>query len=400
MTEGAAATWLLKTGIYTGKPDGGLKALRAVSICVGLPYTFLICFMCLSLWRACQYEYKDRIWNSARYFQSEITDIGITLYTAKEGTSCFNFGIGKLDIPKLLKTVLYIVCPTPALWSGTVGLATKKKLKSTVGAKALAVAGTVCFYTWLILAVVDYAPVSKDPVEMGAVMGNATDAGGSTLYYVSTRYGYFRGWTNSEFEEGAIVTKSNEVNKKAGEVGIRRLEEANTTEMKAQITNLTSAVLKMEGQIANLTNLTGELHSMVVPAPPTPSLSTPAPPPPPPAVGVGDRIGRNIRIEAIGWFFFFCFITIVAFIRNETRVFHKIPGTLFEDFLSASFVYPTVLYQVQYQVSLPEDPEPSKGVVAAKDEPAAPIAPDEAATAPKTVGKEINVSGNENTEEV
>ena len=59
MTEGMAASALLGVGKYIGKADGDLRALRAASICVGLPYTFIICFMCLALYFALQYELKE-----------------------------------------------------------------------------------------------------------------------------------------------------------------------------------------------------------------------------------------------------------------------------------------------------------------------------------------------------
>merc|ERR1711972_1221858 len=104
-------------------------------------------------------------------------------------------------------------------------------------------------------------------------------------------------WWTNEIEEGAVVTTNDEVNKQAGETG----------------------------------------H------------------------GVGERVGRNMRIEAIGWFFYFCFVTVVAFLRNDTRVTYKIPGTLIEDFLTAAFVYPTVLYQIKDQVTTMEIPEAAPG---------------------------------------
>merc|ERR1712226_332564 len=296
LTEGAAATVLLRSGIYTGKSDGGLKALRAVSICVGLPYTFFICFMCLALWRALQYECKDRAWKG-NYFSSEITDIGVTVYTASEGRSkVFNGRRGSIQFKKLSSIIAYVVCPFAALWPSATLLAQKKGRGHSFAPKALAIAGTFCFYAWLILCCVDYASVSTSPTKMGSEMGNATDASGTTLYYLSTRYGHFRGWTN-EIKDGAVVTTSDEVIRKAGEAG----------------------------------------------------------------PGVGERVGRNMRIEAIGWFFYFCFVTVVAFLRNDTRVTYKIPGTLIEDFLAAAFVYPTVLYQIKDQVTTKEIPEAITG---------------------------------------
>merc|ERR1712151_1263495 len=270
--------------------------MGAVSICVGLPYTFFICFMCLALWRALQYESKDRAWKG-NYFSSEITDIGVTVYTASAGTSkVFNGRLGSVQFKKLSSIVAYVVCPLAALWPSATQLAQKKGRAGSFAPKALAVAGTFCFYAWLILCCVDYASVSTSPIEMGSEMGNATDASGSTLYYLSTRYGHYRGWTN-EIKEGAVVTTNDEVNTKAGEAG----------------------------------------------------------------PGVGERVGRNMRIEAIGWFFYFCFVTVVAFLRNATRVTYKIPGTLIEDFLASAFVFPTVLFQIKVQVTTTEIPEAITG---------------------------------------
>merc|ERR1712048_943303 len=77
--------------------------------------------------------------------------------------------------------------------------------------------------------------------------------------------------------------------------------------------------------------------------------------------GVGERVCRNMRIEAIGCFFYFCFVTVVAFLRNNTRGTYKIPGTLIEDFLTAAFVYPTVLYQIKDQVTTMEIHEAASG---------------------------------------
>lgn len=50
-TEGATATALL----YAGGPNA-LTALQTVSIAAGVPYTILLCFMCIALWRAVHVE--------------------------------------------------------------------------------------------------------------------------------------------------------------------------------------------------------------------------------------------------------------------------------------------------------------------------------------------------------
>ena len=54
LTEGAAATALLVAG-----GDKALTALRTVSIAAGLPYTIVLNFMCVALWRAIKIEGGD-----------------------------------------------------------------------------------------------------------------------------------------------------------------------------------------------------------------------------------------------------------------------------------------------------------------------------------------------------
>ena len=54
LTEGACATALL----YSGGTNA-LKALQAMSIAAGVPYTVLLCFMCVSLWRAVKIDAGD-----------------------------------------------------------------------------------------------------------------------------------------------------------------------------------------------------------------------------------------------------------------------------------------------------------------------------------------------------
>lgn len=54
LTEGATATALLYVG-----GDEALTALRTVSIASGVPYTIMLCFMCVALWRAVKIEAGD-----------------------------------------------------------------------------------------------------------------------------------------------------------------------------------------------------------------------------------------------------------------------------------------------------------------------------------------------------
>jgi len=53
-TEGACATALLVSG-----GSAALGALQSVSIVAGMPYTFVICFACTSLWEACRMDYQE-----------------------------------------------------------------------------------------------------------------------------------------------------------------------------------------------------------------------------------------------------------------------------------------------------------------------------------------------------
>ena len=56
LTEGACATALLKAG-----GTDALSALQTASIASGLPYTVLLNFMCVALWRAVRHDQGD--WN-------------------------------------------------------------------------------------------------------------------------------------------------------------------------------------------------------------------------------------------------------------------------------------------------------------------------------------------------
>merc|ERR1719446_2021050 len=133
MTEGAAATVLLDSGKYTGNLKNSLKAVRELSIAVGLPLTFIICFATLALWRALQYEAKDRRWNSGS--KSAAIDIGVTLYRPKPATGALNFGFSKWDGSgepaingkKLLKTIASLFVPVLGWWPAIPEVANRRK---------------------------------------------------------------------------------------------------------------------------------------------------------------------------------------------------------------------------------------------------------------------------------
>jgi len=68
-TEGACATALLVEG-----GSSALSALQAVSICAGLPYTFAICFLCTSLYRALKIDQDEADICDAPEFNTGIFD--------------------------------------------------------------------------------------------------------------------------------------------------------------------------------------------------------------------------------------------------------------------------------------------------------------------------------------
>ena len=67
--EGACASALLSAG----GPEA-IKAIQAVSICSGFPYTVMICFMCTALYWACLHEVGDEEFCTSTCFSQGIWD--------------------------------------------------------------------------------------------------------------------------------------------------------------------------------------------------------------------------------------------------------------------------------------------------------------------------------------
>jgi len=293
-TEGLAATALMYSGRFTGQQDTGLKALQAMSICAGLPYTYFICFFCVSLWRTCQLEYKDRSWNSC--FKWSIVDIGVTSYRCKEGKQrrC-NFEIGRLDWSHLGKVVALILFPFVSMYPAAKKLEETKKKRGNGGnlrnAKLLVGGAMLCFYAYFIFSFCEYIPPSTEPYVWGSVKGNKTDKPtGNDEYYISKRYGYYREWKETPTSNKEAIKFNDDVDLKYGE-------------------------LPYNGH------------------------------------GVGDRVARTYRIEAIGLFFFFFFALLLSQLRFQTRELLGVSGSLLEDYLVSLFFYPTVLYQIEAELN-------------------------------------------------
>lgn len=67
VTEGAVATGLVATGVE--------RALRAISIVMGLPFTIVLCHFVLALWRTLKKERGDRDILEAKRFNTQLLDV-------------------------------------------------------------------------------------------------------------------------------------------------------------------------------------------------------------------------------------------------------------------------------------------------------------------------------------
>ena len=133
LTEGATATALL----YVGGTDA-LQALQAVSIAAGLPYTVLLCFMCVALWRAVQMEAGDLDPNGPQFT--------ISLFAPVSSPSCRG----------TCKFLLAIVAP----WYVIAHAADKRKSRgSSRGLAFHMVLMGVPFYVWIGMMVAELVPV-------------------------------------------------------------------------------------------------------------------------------------------------------------------------------------------------------------------------------------------------
>jgi len=134
LTEGATATALL----YVGGTDA-LKALQAVSIAAGLPYTILLCFMCVALWRAVQMEVADLDPNGPQF--------SVPLFAPLSSPSCRS----------TFRFLLVIVAP----WY-VIGLAAYRKNtgSSSRGLACHMVLMGVPFYAWIGMMVAELVPVN------------------------------------------------------------------------------------------------------------------------------------------------------------------------------------------------------------------------------------------------
>jgi len=266
-----------------------LKALRAVSIAVGLPWTFLICFMCLALWRACQYEMGDRKWGNG--FKSSILDFGITVMNPgpMRGKFGFNFRLGSFDITRFLWFWLNLFCPVISTYKI---MDRKERLRTGMGRVKivmLTVVAGVLFYSWFLFICLDHIKMDSD---FGGYWQYGS-AETNTLKKVSTRYGVFYGWAERGYHGQTLKTWN-----------------ASTVDPVKESVGLTYYPDHGED------------------------------------FAVGGSIGTNGVLGVFGWFFYCIFIALITWLRGTVRDMYGYHGNIVEDFLASFFLFPTVLTQV------------------------------------------------------
>jgi hypothetical protein len=144
-TEGACATALLYAG-----GNSALKALQAVSIVAGMPYTFVICFACTSLWIACKKDFGDEdIVENSGDFRTHVLDPFDMLEM---------FELGGASYMRRSQALLRgLFAPFLAIYPAAMHCFSH--MNKMVG-MAVVVSSAVCFLLWIIMQFVamDYDP--------------------------------------------------------------------------------------------------------------------------------------------------------------------------------------------------------------------------------------------------
>jgi hypothetical protein len=284
LTEGLSATGLMYSSMFdVSDARATMKALQAASIAAGLPYTALVCFMCVSLWKALQYEFEED--SVGVGFRSSCLDFGVTLYQGLPGDRCFNFGGPKINFNRLKRFFKNLICPFIDMKAAMEKIAIQKR--GHAGAYETIVpifAGVVLYYAGFILLCLDWLPIE----EGGHIMRGKPllTADGYVDHIVdkpiSNRYGYFRMYTN-DWVDGSVVTQAT-----------------------------------MPGYAADYKE----------------------------SMALGDRVGASNHFSVIGWFLILFFGGIVYVIRANVRELLKIRGSQIDDMLCGFCLWPTVLIQL------------------------------------------------------
>jgi len=148
-TQGAMATAFIWVGFADGAGSNGLnalEALQAATVCAGLPYSFFLCFLCASIWKACKYESGELIWDQSHFFRTDLFD--------------FLDAHCRMSYLRILgRTFLAVFVPTWFLIPSM-----RHTDKGKFGQRVLLILMTLCFYAWPILYVSQIGGLLGGPV--------------------------------------------------------------------------------------------------------------------------------------------------------------------------------------------------------------------------------------------
>ena len=141
-TEGAVAIALLIAGDKAG--GDALKAIQAVSIVAGLPFTFMLCFMCTSTWRALKIDAGDEDICQASQWSTGVLDIA----------DMFNVRPAQGDVTQRYSVAERAQSLATAFFAPTVGVFKACETEFGAGAKlskVQAVFHGLFFYAWFAM---------------------------------------------------------------------------------------------------------------------------------------------------------------------------------------------------------------------------------------------------------
>jgi len=266
-----------------------MKALQSASIAAGLPYTILVCLICVSIWKFFKYEtFED---HPSQGFQSCCLDIGVTLYSGKENKpSGLSINGPKIDSARLTRWAKNLFCPAIDFYAALRKIAAAKQKQFGFYEYGIAIPVVViCYYTGFLLVFFEFV------LPAGAKDMNDTDsyfvrgifsstAGKIVDKHYSDRYGYFRLYTN-EWNTGEPLVRATEY---------------------------------FPNREENM--------------------------------AVGDRVGFSNHLAVFGWFGIFMTLGMISVLRANTRALLKIRGSIIEDALCTFLFWPSVLTQVNEEL--------------------------------------------------
>ncbi|CAJ1429441.1 unnamed protein product [Effrenium voratum] len=152
LTEGAVAIACLASGGF-----GSLTGLQAVSIVMGLPFTFILMIMCTSLWRALKIEAGDMLPAGQR------NDWNLPLYGGILDIPEVAFSLGKAPMPKMEHVKAFFVAlllPGWSLMKAMNGLASKMQFIPFAARVIIAKTTQLAFLGFVICHIL--TPIYKD----------------------------------------------------------------------------------------------------------------------------------------------------------------------------------------------------------------------------------------------